>query len=424
MPDSGYERFEKAVSAIEQLDRESTAVERVSAAFAELNGFLLTGATDAVRKSIEAFGVQYNHQMQTAREATGDESASLSEPQAEELVAMLRTTCELVRSTESEQVLSRLRDHQRRLPEIEIELIRKYRDWFVPLLLEESLAETEKLEQLKHDNVASEIKPVSSVPFFSIHLASELGLNEFVPIMLRGLKLPGESPFHLYGDAIHEMVPRFLAQFLHDDIDQIDKLVLNASHNLYVRWASAGSYKYLVRDKAIALETAVERLDHLFELTKVIGDTGRPGMGHEYELSAGIVETISAIGGEAISMIGNSPNHWAFIDDSVVSRDEFVNSVAPSNPDDLAPELRSLEPTRLQDCVEEFRHWGTFNPVVRTERPPAPIPAPAPRPQPELRSNQSQTPEIKPLVRSDRTPRNAICPCGSGKKYKKCCMQA
>ena len=31
-----------------------------------------------------------------------------------------------------------------------------------------------------------------------------------------------------------------------------------------------------------------------------------------------------------------------------------------------------------------------------------------------------QQQESKPII-SDKTPRNALCPCGSGKKYKHCC---
>ncbi|MFA8436217.1 MAG: YchJ family protein [Marinifilaceae bacterium] len=34
-----------------------------------------------------------------------------------------------------------------------------------------------------------------------------------------------------------------------------------------------------------------------------------------------------------------------------------------------------------------------------------------------------ETPLVRPAVKNDKVERNAPCPCGSGKKYKKCCMK-
>lgn len=38
----------------------------------------------------------------------------------------------------------------------------------------------------------------------------------------------------------------------------------------------------------------------------------------------------------------------------------------------------------------------------------------------ETATNQEQGPK-KPVVKEDKIGRNDLCPCGSGKKYKKCC---
>lgn len=425
MPDSGYKRLEKAMAAIDELLKDTSASSRFSAAVAELDGFELSGATIAVRESIEAWGVQYNRLIKAAQESTGDEIASLSEPDAAELIPSIHASCELIRSIESERVLASLRDDQRRIPKAEIQLIRQYPHWFIPLLLQDCITETEKIEQSKNKKRASS-DAVSSLPFFTLYLASELEIAEFLPVLLRGLKLPGEGAFDLYGDTVHDEVPRLLAQFLHEDIDRIDELVLAPSHNTYVRWCSASSYRYLVRDKIFTFEEAVQRLDRLFEATKVADETGRPAMGHQYELSAGIVEVLASIGGGKLSMIGDSPEQWKYIDESVIHQDYFVSSVAPADPSRLTSKLLALPATRLEDCIEEFQRWGSFREDGSTEEYPAPKPKPKPAatPLPIPRVSQSlPQPEVAKPVRSDRTPRNADCPCGSGKKYKKCCMQ-
>lgn len=424
MLNEGHQRFEKAMAVIDQWSKDTPATNRISGALAEMNEFELTGASETLCESIEAWGVRYNRLMQNAQEAAGDESASLSEPEAVELASSLRATCELIRSVESERVLSRLRDHQGRLPEAEIELIRKYRDWFVPLLLQECAADIEKLEQAQDGDDASASDAVSSIALFTLYLASELELAESMPVLLRGLKLPGDLPFDLYGDAIPEQVPRYLAQFLSHEIDRIDAIVLDASLNTFVRWCSAGSYQYLVRDKVLTLEDAVQRLDRLFEATKVADEAGRPAYGHEYELSAGIVETIASIGGASLSTVVDSAHQWDFIDDFIISRSDLARADVQTDPSGLTDELRSLSATRIEDCLEELRDWASFREYEYTASPSAPIPRPASRPTPNPPPNQfTLQPPLKPVVRSERTPRNADCPCGSGKKYKKCCMR-
>ena len=418
-------RFERAVAAIDELMKEAPASKRVDAASTELSEFMLTGASEAIRESIEACAMRYNQLMQAAREAEGAEDASMSESDAAELAAQLLAACELVRSTETEHVLSRLRNHEGRLPEDEVKLIRRHPDWFAPLLLQECIAETEKLEQWGDTKQTSGETLTSSLPFLAFFIASELGLAEFVPVVLRGIALPEELPEELYGDAIHQLLPRFLAQFLHDDLQRIDDLILHEAHDLYVRWTAAGSYAYLVRDNRITREAAVERLDRLFEATKVFAEDGRPGSGHPYELSAGIADTIASIGGGALSSIGDAEEHWQFIDDCIITVEEFLESNGSTNP--TAPEIsnRKLPPTQVEDCLRELRDWAAFDRSALMAENATPFLPPSARPKPQLHAKPSRKqPVQKPAPSSERTPRNAACPCGSGKKYKKCCLQA
>lgn len=422
----GHQRFEKSLAVLDRLADDTPATDRLAAAMEELDHFELTGASEALVQSIESFGLQYNRLMKAAQEAAGDEAASLSEPEAAELVASLRAACELIRSVESERILSPIRDLDESFPAAELNLIRKYREWFEPLLLQECIADTEKLEHWNRKEKGPADDAVSSVGFFLLYLASEWELAEFMPVLLRGLKLPGELPSDLYGDAIHEQVPRLLAQFMHDDLEGIDAIVLDGSLNIYVRWCSAASYKYLVRDKVLTLEAAVQRLDHLFEATKVTDETGRPGMGHPYELSAGIVEIIATIGGGELSTIGDSPEQWKFIDGTIIHAKHFLNSSAATDPSGLTPELRRLPPTRIEDCVKVLRdgHWNWSDEIESSQETRVDIPKPASLPKPSTHTSQAQ-PRVAAttVIQSDRIPRNADCPCGSGKKYKKCCLR-
>jgi hypothetical protein len=70
----------------------------------------------------------------------------------------------------------------------------------------------------------------------------------------------------------------------------------------------------------------------------------------------------------------------------------------------------------ITDAIGEMEHWACFHPEDSgpTELPVAQVPMP---PSPALANYDAP----KPLIRGPKVGRNDPCPCGSGKKYKKCC---
>jgi hypothetical protein len=73
------------------------------------------------------------------------------------------------------------------------------------------------------------------------------------------------------------------------------------------------------------------------------------------------------------------------------------------------PELREWNKEEQQDGERLKRHLEEF------------AAAPAPRPQTPAFDNVVYPEPAQPIVAKDKVGRNAPCPCGSGKKYKKCC---
>lgn len=68
-------------------------------------------------------------------------------------------------------------------------------------------------------------KSEGDTSFFALFLLTELKVDEAFPILRDALRLPGEGPFELFGDAVHELVPPLLAQFSHGNIDSIGEIV-------------------------------------------------------------------------------------------------------------------------------------------------------------------------------------------------------
>lgn len=410
---------------LDALEQPGTYASRLLAAFPSLNEFELTGAADAVRSAIESFGTKYNEVTKRYPAASSDTFPEFTEEDASELAVQLRQVAELTRDAETERILDRLRHHGGVLPEAEIIEARRHQDWFVPHLMRECRDQIAKLKKLDDVNDRLPDDEQNSIPFFSLFLFSEWHVADSIPVILESLRLPGEGPFELYGDGVHEQVPRYLAQFLPDQPEQIDAIVRDSHANTYARWAAANSYTHLVRDQKLSVEDAVERLDRLFSETKIIADDGAPSPEHPDELVSGIAVVISDIGGASHSILSTDAHEWNFIDEGMIRQEEFVEPSRAGVDWEPTNELRRLRPTRVEDCLEELRHWAAFRPRPKpVKRSPAPKPAVRPTPATSRSPLPSSLPASdEPITRAARVPRNAPCPCGSGKKYKQCCLR-
>ena len=425
-------RLDRAFAVLDALEQSEAYPTRVVSALESLRGFVLTGASDAVRNAIESSGTRLNAVFQSYPKAAPEAFPELNEEDARELAIELRQVAELIRDDETEQILDRLRHPNRILPEAAVAEARRHQAWFIPHLIRECRDQIAKLKELDNPDGRLPDDQHNSVPFLSLFLFSEWHVPDSVPVILESLKLPGEAPFELYGDAIHEVLPRYLAQFLPERLDELDAIVRNPNANIYVRWCSANSYKYLVRDGKISVDDAVVRLDRLFHETKIVGDGGSAGWDHPYELSAGIVGAICDIGGSSRSTIPADKQHRNFIDESIADFDEPDERSGATDErseatDDGEPTtaLRRLPPTRVEDCLALLRHWAAFRPPPEPVRPSA---VPKPRERPIPAAPRPTVPNLSPpsterLSQATRVPRNARCPCGSGKKYKQCCLR-
>jgi hypothetical protein len=87
-------------------------------------------------------------------------------------------------------------------------------------------------------------------------------------------------------------------------------------------------------------------------------------------------------------------------------------------------DLAAPEPWRrerhhlITDAIAEMEWWASFHPddslPSRLPEPPPPEPSPPPTPVSDYVAPQ-------PFVREPKIGRNDPCPCGSGRKDKKCC---
>jgi len=257
--------------------------------------------------------------------------------------------------------------------------------------------------------------PTGNGHLYALYLLTEFRAEESLASIIEAVSLPGESPFDLFGDVITEDLGRLLAVLTADRPEIIDILILDRSLSEYVRWQAARTYLYWVRDGHWTREEAVQRLRrHLIDATRH-GDQ---------EAATGLVaELVSYSPREADKEIEEA-FRLELVDKAVVGEETVARSIAEGE-SRFQWELDNCRPTGIEDTVEELKQWSCFQDADQPSATPGLNPPPPVFEDDDWKSAL----DAKSVWHSARTihqdtprvGRNELCPCGSGKKYKKCC---
>lgn len=239
--------------------------------------------------------------------------------------------------------------------------------------------------------------------FYAFFLLAEFRAQEALPALVEAVSLPGEAPYELFDDSITEYLNRVLAVLAVDSPQVLDDLAADRQVNEFVRWAAAGTWLFLVRDGRMTHDEAVGRLRRLL----------RDSIANKDDFAGMIVcELLSFVAEEAKDDIAE-----AFRQDLVdltMIREEDVARAFSSGRRTRESELERCPESGIADTVEELKPWAAFQQQAPED--------------PELEFNEDdpwypidQAEPISDL--SVKVGRNSPCPCGSGKKYKKCCWR-
>jgi len=109
-----------------------------------------------------------------------------------------------------------------------------------------------------------------------------------------------------------------------------------------------------------------------------------------------------------------------------MSKGRNTSVVSIRLPDEIVKRLQSLAKKKrltmtelLKPVIGNFAFRGRIPSVIYTTEPAQDVIEEPP--DLELEPDYWKDSDTKPKVKYPGTPRNAPCPCGSGKKYKKCC---
>lgn len=318
-------------------------------------------------------------------------------------------------SNEIQQIIEQL-NQPAGLPEAALRAARQHKAEIIPALIEVMERATERVK-------SGESLNDEQAHFFALFLLGEFRAREALPAILRAVSLPGEKPFDLFGDAIHEALPQVLAGLAGpDNPDAVLALLADSKVNEYVRWSAARSLAKMVdgklqeRDQVItwlreSLRTAIATADEQM-CTGIIEAFLDLNINEVYDeaeeaFASDLVDTemfgdFAYIKKMIKSGRTNKIRDEPFLDDCIEVLKPWAAFADPNDDADLLDDLRVDEETvtGLDWSLPSLPEAPTRKSLPFTnERPPL----------------QSALPE-KP-----RAGRNDPCPCGSGKKFKKCC---
>lgn len=244
------------------------------------------------------------------------------------------------------------------------------------------------------------------VHVFALFLLAQFRETRAYPAIVRMFSAPGETPFDLAGDTVTEGLCRILASVYDGDPAGLYGLIENEQANEFVRSAAMEALLVLEHEGLMPREKVVEYLRSLFQ--------GKLQRTYSYAWDGLVFAVANLPAPELLEEV-----RQAYADDLA---DPGVADLEGIEQDIAAPESGRREGQHfITDAINEMEWWSSFHPEdslpkklprAETSIPPSPLPA------------SSLGPDYvvpQPFVREPKIGRNEPCPCGSGKKYKKCC---
>ncbi|HXP62293.1 MAG TPA: DUF1186 domain-containing protein [Dongiaceae bacterium] len=297
------------------------------------------------------------------------------------------------------EILKELEPHTGRFPMEAMEAAIAQREAITPELLRviETVAENPEQHARREGH---------RLHLFALYLLAQFREKRAYPLVVKMFSAPGETPFDLAGDTVTQGLNRVLGSVYDGDPAPLQGLVENGDANKYVRNAALNAFIVLAHSGQMPRDQVVEYFRSLFH--------------------GGLPRIYAHVWNGLVCAVAHLPAPELLEDVRQAYKDDLVNPVHA----DLATVERILrgreqgrwdEYTVITDAIAETEWWACFKrsgqrprrpQVTPTRRAPLAVPAPPAPPAPSVAPATIQQPKIG---------RNDPCPCGSGKKYKKCC---
>jgi hypothetical protein len=295
------------------------------------------------------------------------------------------------------EILERLKFETGKFPREAMQAAIAHREEIIPELLRE-------IEAISADGQNIAQRRESNLLIVAVFLLAQFRETRAFKPLVRMISLPGETPFDLFGDTITEDLASLLGTLYDGDHQALERLIESDETNEYVRSAALDSFIVLERSGQMPRETVIDYYRKLFQ--------GR------------LKREFSHVWNGLVCSCADLPAPELLEEIRQAYKDELVDW-GFGGLKDIELELeQTSDRVRLQqenkfalitDAISEMEWWACFQtePRRKTKIPNLPKTNWIPRHNPSSPGAKRESPKIS---------RNDPCPCGSGQKYKKCCL--
>ena len=230
---------------------------------------------------------------------------------------------------------------------------------------------------------------------YAIYLLAQFREKRAYPIIVRyfgqlGLQDDALDPT---GDLVTEDLNSILASVCNGDLGLIKQLIEDQDVNEYVRSAALGSLVVLYNNEQISRGDLVSYfqtlLDHCLEQKE-----------DPFFVASVVCNCCDIHPGELYDQLVACFDQ-ALVDEDVISK-KYLDRYLEIDKDSALARLKENRQCRLiSNVITEMEWWACFHPTANVKQDPA---------------------SGFKYAHPSKVGRNDPCPCGSGKKYKKCCL--
>ena len=293
-----------------------------------------------------------------------------------------------IKDIEIHAILRKLKFNDRVFPREALTKAIANQDLITPYLLEIIKDAIENLEYLeKEESYMAHI--------YAMYLLAQFREKRAYTLIIDFFSIPGEITLDVTGDLVTETLGRILASVSCGDISLIKSLIEKREVNEYVRLAGIKSLVTLVACGEIGREEIMAYFQSLYR--------GR------------LERKFSQVWNELVSACTDLYPEEVYEDIKQAYEDNLVSPryINIDNVEEALSQGKDRHINRIQDdcfyklikdTVREIEWWACFK-----------------EPKSHRTVHQPEPVQVQAVVKKQKVGRNAPCPCGSGKKYKKCC---
>ena len=309
-----------------------------------------------------------------------------------------------------EEILTQLDQDHTQLPRTVLKEAAAHREEIIPRLLA-------VLEEVAKDPALFAGDKNRNIHVYAMYLLAEFREPRAYPLLVKIFSVPGEVPFELAGTVVTEDLARILASVSDGDPSGMMELVENEKANEWVRSAALDGLVTLVVCGKQSREKMMAYFCRLFEILER----------NPSEVWDGLANVCADLCPREVIQDLRQAYDEGLIDPGSIGWDE-VKEALEIGPDGSLEDAR-VRHRLITNTADAITWWGCFHDCAGEKDG---VDAHA-ETEDDLEDFEDDPGSLFPRLRTEydfpqpyrriepKIGRNEPCPCGSGKKYKKCC---